>query len=61
MVKAKKLDKDGQPIGTSEFPVPAGAVISDLFEEHGNMHFIWNGQSYGLPAGMLGGAYKEVD
>jgi hypothetical protein len=60
-VKAKRLDANGQPIGVHEYPVPAGSVVDDLFEENGNYHFAWLGHNYSLPAGQLAGAYKEVD
>jgi len=60
-IKAKRLDKTGQPLSMHEYAVPAGSVIDDLFEENGNYHFVWLGHTYGLPAGQLGGAYKEVD
>ncbi|MEO8028966.1 MAG: hypothetical protein ABI823_20970 [Bryobacteraceae bacterium] len=60
-VKAKKLDATGQPKDTRDHPVPAGAIVDDMFEEKGTIHFKWNGENYALPAGLLGRAYKEVD
>jgi len=60
-VKAKRLDKSGQPISLHEYPVPAGSIVEDFFEENGNYHFVWLGHTYGLPAGQLAGAYQEVD
>ena len=60
-IKAKRLDTTGLPLSLTEYAVPAGAIVDDLFEENGNYHFVWLGHTYGLAAGQLGRAYKEVD
>ena len=61
-IDARRLNKRTMiPLGPERFPIPFGAILSDLKEERGLYQFSYLGEPYEAPQQEVGSGLKEIE